>query len=135
MSAFLLLSSSENVQMSWHKLIILALYVANGSCSTKANLFSQAKQRLFSFVFIPCCKAENVFIRVSSFALFRGFLISEYSLFCLNGAHFHFQLHLSFLKPSKQTQIIYVYFSIHSIQAPMQSNLRLFSFQFFHDTD
>ena len=33
---------------------------------------------------------EIVFIRVSSFALFRGFLISEYSLFCLNGAHFHF---------------------------------------------
>lgn len=64
----------------------------NGSCSTKANLFSQAKQRLFSFVFIPCCKAEIVFIRVSSFALFRGFSISQYSLFCLNGGHFHFFL-------------------------------------------
>lgn len=67
MSAFLLLSSSENVQMSWHKLIILALYVASVLMvpvlpkpiySVKLNrgcfrsfLFLAAKQRLFSFVF------------------------------------------------------------------------------------
>lgn len=61
-----------------------------GSCSTKAIYSAKLNRGCFRSILFLAAKAEIVFIRVSSFALFRRFSISEYSLFCLNGAHFHF---------------------------------------------